>query len=256
MGQAIPKIQVIILGAVLLAFAVSQRAIAQQPWNAVRPFITDDARVVGGGLTQIESWTRFNDEAGELWVMAGFGPMPELEVSIGGVSGIVNDNSGRRLSYSLPLLQAKYLFRPYGPGDWPGFAVVAGTFLPWGHGDLVPPGYGTFLFGMISQCFGENEDVLVHVNIGANILNDQGTKQTEFLRTWGLGTQVRTLGGFHVVAEVFSGDPYVPGSGTSWQAGFRHFFSDDLQIDGTIGKGIEGSPALPLWLSAGVRIVL
>lgn len=244
------------LGATLLVFGIIQKAFSQQPWNAVRPFITDDARVVGGGLAQIETWSRFNNEAGELWVMAGFGPTPELEVSVGGVTAIVNDSSGRHLSYSLPLLQAKYLFRPYGPGDWPGFAVVAGTFLPWGQGDLVPTGFGTFIFGIVSQCFGEQEDVLIHLNVGANILNDSATSETEILGTWGLGTQVRTLGGFHIVAEIFSGDPYVPGSGTSWQAGFRHFFSNDLQIDGTVGKGIVGSPALPMWVSAGVRIVL
>ncbi len=244
------------LGVTLLVFGINQRAFSHQPWNAVRPFITDDARVVGGGLSQVESWTRIGNKTGELWVMAGYGPMPELEVSVGAVSGIVNNGSGQRFTYALPLLQAKYLFRPYGPDAWPGLAVVAGTFLPWGQGDLVAPGYGTFVFGTVSQCFGENEDVLIHLNVGANILNDKATSETEILRTWGLGTQIRTLGGFHIVAEIFSGDPYVPGSGTSWQAGFRHFFSDDLQIDGTVGKGIHGSPALPMWVSAGVRIVL
>jgi len=30
--------------------------------------------------------------------------------------------------------------------------------------------------------------------------------------------------GMHLVAEIFSGDPYIPGTGTSWQAGYRYFF--------------------------------
>jgi hypothetical protein len=227
----------------------------QQTWNAVRPFITDDARVVGGGLSQIESWMRFDDETAELWVMAATGLTPELELSIGGVSGVARHADGHSFTFALPLIQGKYLFRPYGPGEWPGIAIAAGTFLPWGSGDLVPPGYGTFAFATFTQCFGEQEDVLIHLNVGANVLNDRTINKTEVLRTWGLGTQIRTLGGFHLVGEIFSGDPYVPGSSTSWQVGFRHIFSDDLQIDGTVGKGIDGTPALPLWMSTGVRIV-
>jgi len=39
------------------------------------------------------------------------------------------------------------------------------------------------------------------------------------------------------------------------QAGFRHFISDEIQIDGTIGKGIAGDEILPTWGSLGIRLV-
>lgn len=59
----------------------------------------------------------------------------------------------------------------------------------------------------------------------------------------------------HYVGEIFSGDPYIPGAGLSWQTGFRHFFSDFVQIDGTIGQGVGGLNPLPFWYSFGLRYV-
>jgi hypothetical protein len=73
--------------------------------------------------------------------------------------------------------------------------------------------------------------------------------------TWGLGTQIRTVGGLHLVAEVFSGDPYVPGFGMTYQAGLRHFVSDFVQLDFTVGQGIAGQNQLPFWGGVGVRLV-
>ncbi|WP_247233458.1 hypothetical protein [Telluribacter sp. SYSU D00476] len=221
----------------------------------VRPFITDDARVVGARLAQLETWFRGDREASQQWVMAAYGPNNRLEVSIGGVFGIERheENRGGTFAYALPLLQAKYLIRPYAPGRGPGFGIVAGSFLPAGKGSFRPTGYGTFSFATISQCFGEEENVLLHLNTGFNYLHVDGAN--EVLPTWGFGTQIKTIGGFHLVGEIFSGDPYVPGAGMSYQAGYRHFFSDLFQIDMTFGKGLAGANPLPLWFSAGARIV-
>jgi hypothetical protein len=94
----------------------------------------------------------------------------------------------------------------------------------------------------------------VHVNVGVNRLwIGDGRDQT--VATWGVGTQLPVRYGLHVVSELFSGDPYVPGSGTAWQAGVRHFVDERLQLDATLGRGIGGAAPLPLWWSAGVRIV-
>ncbi|HMP91351.1 MAG TPA: hypothetical protein PKD90_00630 [Phnomibacter sp.] len=228
---------------------------AQEEEPTVRPFITDDARVVGERLAQIETWFRIDKESGQQWVMAAYGPNDKLELTLGAVAGYERSHNSKALfSYALPLLQAKYLFKPYGHGKGPGLGLVMGSFLPMGKGGFKPPGFGTFSFATISQCFGANEDLLLHLNVGLNYLHVN--KEHELLRTWGFGTQVRTIGGMHLVGEIFSGDPYVPGAGTSWQAGFRHFFSDLLQIDMTCGKGISGANPLPFWASGGVRIVL
>lgn len=220
----------------------------------VRPFITDDARVVGNKLAQLETWFRRDRESTQQWVMMAYGPNDKLEVSLGGVFGTESDESqGPSFGYALPLLQAKLLFRGYAPGKGPGFGLVTGTFLPAGKGAFKPRGYGSFGFLTVSQCFGQKEDVLLHLNTGLNYLHID--KANEVIGTWGFGTQVRTFSGFHLVGEIFSGDPYVPGAGMSYQTGFRHFFSDLFQVDMTIGKGIAGENPLPFWYSAGARIV-
>lgn len=222
--------------------------------TAVRPFITDDARVVGYRLAQYEGWTRFDKFGGEYWSMFAYGPNRLIELSLGGVMGYDLETTEKpEFTFAAPLVQAKFLFNEYFPYKMPGTGFVFGTFLPYGKGGLVTPGYGSFAFATISQCLGKEENVLIHVNVGANIADFKD--RNSLVYTWGYGTQIKTYKGFHIVAEHFSGDPYVPGTGTAFQVGFRHFFSDNLQIDGTYGKGLSGEFILPHWFSFGVRIV-
>ncbi|GAA4396422.1 hypothetical protein GCM10023187_04540 [Nibrella viscosa] len=221
----------------------------------VRPFITDDSRVIGYRLAQLEAWARVEKENFQQWLIVAYGPTAKIEISVGGVFGVEEhpDGDRRQFSYALPLIQGKFLFREYRPGEWPGIGMVVGTFLPNGIGSFRPSGYGSFGFLTISQVFGQREDLLLHGNMGANYLYID--RSNNVVGTWGFGTQVRTLGGFHLVGELFSGDPYVPGTGTAYQVGFRHFFSDLFQIDMTMGKGIGGQVILPYWVSAGIRLV-
>jgi hypothetical protein len=220
----------------------------------VRPFITDDARVVGEKLAQLETWLRFDREAGQHWVMAAYGPTKKLELAVGGVYGYQNNHEAKNtFSYALPLLQAKYLFKEYKPNSAPGFGVVVGTFLPVGQGGFKPAGYGSFGFITITQCFGEGDKFLLHGNVGGNYLHINN--EDDLIATWGIGTQVKAYKGFHLVGEVFSGDPYVPGTGMAFQTGYRYFFSHLVQIDMTVGKGIAGDIKMPFWFSAGIRIV-
>lgn len=221
----------------------------------VRPFITDDARVVGARLAQLETWLRTDREAAQQWLLMAYGPTKNLELTVGGVVGLERrgEAGGRALSYALPLVQAKFLLREYKPNRAPGLGVVVGTFLPNGRGSFKPAGYGTFGFLTVTQSLGHADRVLLHGNVGGNYLHIDGTNQ--FIRTWGIGTQVRAYKGCHVVGEVFSGDPYIPGTGTAYQIGYRYFFSDRLQIDMTVGDGIGGVRPMPVWFTAGVRVV-
>lgn len=240
--------------------SVASRGQAFLKKPAVRPFITDDARVVGGRLAQLETWLRFDKESGQHWLLAAYGPTDKLEISLGGLYGYWLEphtlGSYKHLfSYALPLVQVKYLFREYIPNKPPGVALVLGTFFPLGRGFFVPPGYGSYTFAVVTQSFGKNDLVLFHLNLGANYYKARNSSSHHFIPTWGLGNQTRAYKGFHLVGEFFSGDPYVPGTGLSFQVGFRHFFSDLIQIDGTVGKGIGGRTVLPLWFSGGVRLV-
>lgn len=243
----------------LLSLAFAFEATAQtslsrsQPIQFVRPFITDDARVVGGRLWQLESWYRQDEGLLEQWFLFAYGPTRWLELTFGGVFGAERLPAANEFGLGIPLLQAKFLLKEYQPNELPGVGFVIGTFLPSGAGALKPEGYGSFSFLTLTQSLGKRDDVLLHFNLGASYLDAPREEKWQF--NWGLGTQLRALGGFHFVGEIFSGDPYVPGSGLSYQIGFRHFFSDDFQIDGTFGKGIGGDSPLPPWFSAGIRLV-
>lgn len=94
---------------------------------------------------------------------------------------------------------------------------------------------------------------MLHGNVSTNYLKTKEGDDAAI--TWGFGTQIHVYKGMHVVGEVFSGDPYVAGAGTAYQAGVRHFISDMVQVGMTIGKGWGGSSPLPFWCSAGVRLV-
>ncbi|MDO8998229.1 MAG: hypothetical protein Q7W45_00580 [Bacteroidota bacterium] len=221
---------------------------------AVRPFITDDARVVGWRLGQLESWLRFDKHAWQNWNMIAYGPTKRWELAAGLVHGLEAPQTEHQgYTYAIPLLQAKFLIHEYKPNKAPGVAVVAGSFLPGGQGAFKAPGYGAFGYVAVTQCFGKDENVLIHGNIGVSHI--QYTNVDHTVMTWGVGTQIRTVGGLHVLGEIFSGDPYVPGSGISYQAGFRHFVNNFVQLDLTVGQGISGQNKLPFWYGVGVRLV-
>jgi hypothetical protein len=222
---------------------------------AVRPFITDDAAVTGRRLFQIETWGLFDKFSRQHWTMLSYGFNERLEMAVGGVWGYDRPQLEQsKFSYATPLIEAKFLFREYEPNKLPGIALAAGTFLPAGKGAFVPQGKGAYSFLAITQCFGKNDNVLIHGNLGVNYL--YADKGNQFLPVWGLGTQIKTYKGLHVVAEIVAGDPYVPNTGIAYQAGFRYFISDLIQVDMEIGQGITGENRVPFWAGFGARFVL
>jgi len=107
-----------------------------------------------------------------------------------------------------------------------------------------------FGFAALSQSF-FNDDLLFHANLGTTTSED--TQWTRTL-TAGFGCQARVIGGLHAVAEIYHGDPYDPSlRAMASQVGFRHIFSDTIQIDGTIGSTLEGLSEP--WVTLGIRIV-
>ena len=159
----------------------------------------------------------------------------------------------KSFSCGLPLLQVKYLFKEYKPNKAPGFGVVLGTFLPVRRGNFKPAGYGTFGYMTVTQYFGKGDKFLFHGNLGGNYLHVNN--ENDLIATWGFGTQIKTYNGFHLVGEIFSGDPYVPGTGMAFQTGYRYSFSDLVQMDMTVGQGIAGDNKMPFWFSVGIRMV-
>lgn len=162
----------------------------------------------------------------------------------------VHYEAGRQFSVAAPLFQAKYLVKKPQVKSWPGLAFVGGAFAPRaGMGPFAGQVSNMFAYAAVTHSFAEGDSVLVHGNVG--ITNSPAGRKA----TLGLGSQVRVSGGFHVVTEVFSGDPYTASPGVAFQGGFRHFISEYIQVDATVGSGMAGDPRLPLWATVGVRLV-
>lgn len=238
--------------------------------DAIRPFVTDDARVVGERLGQIETWILIDRSALAHNALFALGPTPWLEVTAGLTQGPVYGGSERGYSITGPIVQGKALFFEPKDGGRPGLALAGGILPPLGRGGFTPPGWSSFVFLASTASF-FREGLLVHANLGTAV--GEGPAAPTFsggstssnrtvLVTAGVGFQARVLGGLHAVAEVYHGDPYDAQS-EYWatQAGFRHIISDDIQIDGTFGTTLqriapEGeSPHYGQWATLGLRLV-
>jgi len=233
----------------LLGLAIFM-SILVRPVFAVRPFVTDDARVVGEHQGQVETSVRYSKDTFSNLNLAAFGPTERSEVTVGFVDGFpLEKESNRSFSVTGPLMQFKYLFWEAKPNRYPGMAMAAGASPPWGKGDFRPEQWNGFVYVAMTESMFDRERVLIHANLGIS------TSSEVTVGTWGLGTQIRMIGGLHAIMEVFCNDPYAGKSGGAYQAGFRHIVSDNIQIDFTGGSGLFGKDQINSFVGMGLRIV-
>jgi hypothetical protein len=222
--------------------------------HAVRPFITDDATLIGHKRSELANWTFINNATAEFWHSYSIGLSDKFEIAVAAFWGYSKPvDNHKEFSYTLPLLQGKLMLREYTPNGMPGITLAFGSDMPFGKGAFVPSGYGAFAFLPVTQCFGEDENVLIHANIGGTYLREG--RENLIGLTWGTGTQIKVYKGLHGIAEIVSGDPYVHGAGFAYQLGLRHFVNDFLQFDLAFGKGLGGENRMPSWVSGGIRYV-
>jgi hypothetical protein len=217
---------------------------------AVRPFVTDDARVLDEHTMQIETSVRYDKDVFTNLNLVAVSPKTNWELTMGFSDGFFLDRESNR-SFSIvgPLIQAKYLVWPAKPNKYPGLAFAAGAAPPWGKGDFRQERWSEFAYLASTQPLFDNDRVLIHANIGISTTNPAS------VATWGLGSQFRLVGGLNGVAEVFYNDPYSGKTGGAYQVGFRHIVSDDLQIDLTAGSGLFGSEQINTFVGMGLRVV-
>jgi hypothetical protein len=220
------------------------------PCWAVRPFVTDDARVVGNHQVQVETSVRYDKDEFTNLTLAALGPTPKSELTMGFVNGFpLEKDSNRSYSITGPLMQFKYLLWEAKPNGYPGAAFAVGAAPPWGKGDFRQDRWSEFAYLAVTESLFDKERVLIHANLGISTTNPASAA------TWGLGSQIRVIGGFHAVMEVFYNDPYAGKIGGAYQIGFRHIFSDNVQFDMTMGGGLFGSVQIPTFGGIGLRIV-
>src|SRR5690606_18919036 len=106
--------------------------------EAIRPFVTDDARIADQGQLELEIipdliFPRGERALFEQSLIASFGILPSFELGVGGAIGI---NHGDGASFGNPVLSAKLLFIRAYPSGIPGVALVLADALPYGRGVL------------------------------------------------------------------------------------------------------------------------
>jgi hypothetical protein len=168
----------------MLAFVMA--LLLPRPALAVRPFITDDARVVGWHSAQLETSVRWDRNRAQNLNLIAFCPTERLEGTVGWTDGyLLEGEDSWKFSVAGPLLQLKYLFTPGKPNRYPGFALVGGAVAPYGINNFGNPSWGEYVYAAFTESLFDREYVLVHGNLGAQFLQSDGNQKT--IATWGLG---------------------------------------------------------------------
>ena len=151
--------------------------ILPRPALAVRPFVTDDARVVGNHVMQLETSVRYDKDTFANLNLFAYGPTENSEVTIGFSNGFpLEMESNRSFSIIGPLMQFKYLFWEAKPNGYPGMAGAVGALPPWGKGDFRQETWSEFAYLAFTESLFDNERVLVHANIGISTTNSRGSR--------------------------------------------------------------------------------
>lgn len=203
---------------------------------AVRPFVTDDARISDYGQLEFEAWHEWNKHADgghstaqQLMVGAAFNEW--LQVITGG--GIGKDEHGNTTTTDF-IFQPKFLLTDAKEDGRPGIAIATGVKLPTGKGTLSDDATGTFVIGILTTRL-LDDWFLLHLNSGIRNVFLHGERKDIF--HWGAGIDTGVIReDIRYIAEIFSGDPFdtvTPKIAT--QTGFRYLHSDNLNFDITLG---------------------
>jgi hypothetical protein len=230
------------------------------PALAVRPFVTDDARIIDRGQLEVESWLELSRYQGSLVpalnVIAGVSFTDWLEVLAGGGMGM---DPGPSLTVANPVIQSKLLLMRTGPGWLPGVALAGGVTLPTGRGSLYDDATGLFLIAPLTlQPWGD--ELFIHVNVGMTGTRHEGRLSARPF--WGLGVDVSVHPRARVIGEVYSGDPFEAlGPEVAAQAGVRWHVREGVDIDITFGAAPgqdelrQPTGRVDLWAQLGLRMV-
>lgn len=205
---------------------------------AVRPFITDDARIIDVGQVEMESWLE-TTRTGGLWE-----PAPGLNAIVGTTftewlevlagSGIGRNQGGGRASAN-PVLIGKFLLQQSTAEGRPGHAFSIQHTFDEGSGSMYDAGRVSSLVGMTTFRL-RNDALYLHLNYGVRSDRTPQTGRRDRIY-WGIGAEAKTpIDKLDFVVEAFAGDPFIPDAPRyAMQTGLRYLRSDHLQFDFTLG---------------------
>ncbi len=249
-----------------------------QDASAVRPFVTDDARVVYPGQLEVENFGgmtmgRDRKPGFEIRSLQGTSVTDRLEIIAGGFGFQYENNT---MTPQDLVFQPKYvLYRSFGlvPSVSAAAAVLAplsGNRQLWNSYHMMH--FSWFLFTPQDSTDPYDNDLAIHVNLGAKGQYHAGLggRWTNKLY-WATGFEVMTpiSRELRVLGEIFNGDPFsFEEEFPAYQVGFRWYKTPNLQWDfvvrgvrdggigSGIGAGIETGPGWNYTVQIGLRFLV
>lgn len=207
---------------------------------AVRPFVTDDARIVYKGQLVTESYggvTMVNGDkpAFEARSLQGMSITDRFELTAGGFGFSYQDHQARPLDM---LIQPKYVLHS-SLGAVPSLSVAAATLFPLSGNRQQWDGYAMahlswFLFTPDPETDPYDNNLALHFNLGMKYRYDAGPTTFQSKLYWAAGFEVITpvTRELRILGEVFNGDPFsYEEKFPAFQTGFRWYKSPMTQID-------------------------
>lgn len=235
------------VGSMALLIAIEQLSCTPEA-SAVRPFVTDDARVVDKGQLGVETYagltmSQANKPAIEVRSLQGIGLTDRFELTVGGFGFTYQDGQANPLDL---LIQPKYvLYRSF--GIIPSVSVSAASLFPlsgnkqhWDSYSMAQISW--FLFTPEDGSDPYDNGLAIHLNFGTKNRYDAGptTFQSKFF--WAGGFEAITFSReLRFLGEVFNGDPFgFEEKFPAFQTGFRWYKAPDLQWD-VVFRGVRNT---------------
>ena len=206
---------------------------------AVRPFVTDDARIVYKGQLEIESYsgltlTHRDKPTIEARSLQGIALTDRLEIIAGGFGFTYQAEQARPLDM---LIQPKYVvYQSY--GAIPSISVAAASLLPlsgnrqeWNSYAMAHVSW--FLFTPEGNADPYDNGLALHINLGTKSQYDTGPATYRSKLYWAAAFEVITFAReIRFLGEVFSGDPFsYEEKFPAYQTGFRWYKTANTQMD-------------------------
>jgi hypothetical protein len=213
---------------------------------AVRPFVTDDARIIYKDQLEVESWADVTFQRGQkpgfgISSLQGYAPTDRLEIIAGGFGLQYHD---RKITVENLVFQPKYLILRSLDSWIPSISAAAALLAPlsgnrqqWNSYAMLHASW--FLFTPQDSTDPYDNGLAIHINAGTKSQYDAGLGGRYTSKPfWGVAFEVATPINrkLRVVGEIFNGDPFFyEDEFPAFQAGFRWYQNEDVQFDFVFG---------------------
>lgn len=216
---------------------------------AVRPFVTDDARIVYKGQLETETYTGLtlthrDKPTIEARSLQGISLTDRLEIIAGGFGFTYQADQTRPLDM---LIQPKYVvYRSF--GAVPSISVAAASLFPlsgnrqqWNSYAMAHASW--FLFTPEGSTDPNDNGLAIHINLGTKSQYDAGPATYRSKLYWAAAFEVITFTReIRFLGEVYNGDPFsYEEKFPAFQTGFRWYKTPEVQMDFVFRGGRDGS---------------